>query len=156
MLEGILFLKSKQLSHIFLHSRLSLLSAFVALIFISLHKKWTFSLIISSVNVTKSAGNCGFGYIYWKNSTIESFTLRPPYLVNLHSKIVWTHSNSVVNVSILFLLECSTFLWIMFYWIFLFLSKQECFTLKYKTSLVKVRTQEKRAKLFLPNRKSLE
>ena len=91
-----------------------------------------------------------------KNSTTESFTLRPPYLVNLHSEIVWTHSNSVVNVNILFLLKCSTFLCIMFYWIFLFLSKQECFTLKYKTSLVKVKTQEKRAKLFLPNRKSLE
>ena len=26
-----------------------------------------FLLRISSVNVTKSAGNCGFGHIYWKN-----------------------------------------------------------------------------------------
>ena len=31
------------------------------------HKKWNFSLRISSVNVTKSAGNCGFGHIYWIN-----------------------------------------------------------------------------------------
>ena len=29
-----------------------------------LHKKWNFPLRISSVNVTKSAGNCGFGQIF--------------------------------------------------------------------------------------------
>ena len=29
-----------------------------------LHKKLSFPLEISSVNVTKSAGNCGFGQIY--------------------------------------------------------------------------------------------
>ena len=29
-----------------------------------LHKKSSFPLRISSVNVTKSAGNCGFGHIY--------------------------------------------------------------------------------------------
>ena len=34
---------------------------------LSLHIKWGFSLRISSVNVTKSSGNCGFGYIYWRN-----------------------------------------------------------------------------------------
>ena len=33
-----------------------------------LHKKWIFPLRISSVNVTKSAGNCGFGHIYWRNT----------------------------------------------------------------------------------------
>ena len=33
----------------------------------TLHKKWSFSLKISSVNVTKSEGNCGFGQIYWRN-----------------------------------------------------------------------------------------
>ena len=33
----------------------------------ALHKKWNFTLRISSVNVTKSAGNCGFGHIYWRN-----------------------------------------------------------------------------------------
>ena len=31
------------------------------------HKKWSFSLKISSVKVTKSAGNCRFGHIYWWN-----------------------------------------------------------------------------------------
>ena len=33
----------------------------------TLHKKWSFPLMVSSVNVTKSAGNCGFGHIHWKN-----------------------------------------------------------------------------------------
>ena len=37
-------------------------------IFITLHKKWSFPLIISSVNVPKSPGNNGFGHIYWKNA----------------------------------------------------------------------------------------
>ena len=32
----------------------------------TLHKN--FPLKISLVNVTKSAENCGFGHIYWKNS----------------------------------------------------------------------------------------
>ena len=30
----------------------------------ALHKKLSFPLRISLVNVTKSAGNCGFGHIY--------------------------------------------------------------------------------------------
>ena len=33
----------------------------------SLHKKWSFPLRVSSVNVTKFAGNCRFGHIYWRN-----------------------------------------------------------------------------------------
>ena len=33
----------------------------------TLHKKQSFPLRISSVNVTKSAGNCRFGHIYWRN-----------------------------------------------------------------------------------------
>ena len=32
-----------------------------------LHKKWSSSRRISSVNVTKFAGNCGFGHMYWWN-----------------------------------------------------------------------------------------
>ena len=31
------------------------------------NKKWSFPLRISLVNVTKSAGNWGFGHIYWGN-----------------------------------------------------------------------------------------
>ena len=30
-------------------------------------QKWSFPLRISSVNVSKSIGNCGFGHIYWRN-----------------------------------------------------------------------------------------
>ena len=33
----------------------------------TLHKKWSFLLRISSVNVTKSAVFSGFGHIYWRN-----------------------------------------------------------------------------------------
>ena len=39
----------------------------VTLITISLRKKWSFPLRISSVNVTKSAVSCGFDLIYWRN-----------------------------------------------------------------------------------------
>ena len=35
---------------------------------LTLHKKWSFSLWISLVIVTKSAVSCGFGHIYWRNS----------------------------------------------------------------------------------------
>ena len=37
------------------------------LIRLSLHKKWSFPLRISSVNVTKCAVSCGMGHIYWRN-----------------------------------------------------------------------------------------
>ena len=35
--------------------------------YISLHKKSSFSLSISSVNLTKSTVFCGFGHIYLRN-----------------------------------------------------------------------------------------
>ena len=35
---------------------------------LSLHKKWSFPLRISSVSVTKSAVSCGFGHIWWRNA----------------------------------------------------------------------------------------
>ena len=34
---------------------------------LAFHRKWIFPLRASSVNVTKSAENCGFGHIYWRN-----------------------------------------------------------------------------------------
>ena len=37
------------------------------IIFLTLHKKCSFPFRISSVNVTKSAENCRFGHIYWRN-----------------------------------------------------------------------------------------
>ena len=39
----------------------------------TLHKKQSFPLRISSVHVTKSAGNCGFGHIYWRNPSQQTF-----------------------------------------------------------------------------------
>ena len=39
---------------------------------ITLYKKWSFPLWISLVNVTKSAGNSGFGRIYLKNPELET------------------------------------------------------------------------------------
>ena len=33
----------------------------------TLYKKWSFPLRISSVNVSKLVGNCGFGRIYLRN-----------------------------------------------------------------------------------------
>ena len=38
-------------------------------VLITVHKKWSFPLRISSVNVTKSARNWLFGHIYWKISS---------------------------------------------------------------------------------------
>ena len=32
-----------------------------------LHKKWSFPLTISSINVTKSAVSCGYRHIHWRN-----------------------------------------------------------------------------------------
>ena len=34
----------------------------------TLHKKWSLPLRNSSENVTKSAGNWGFGHMYWRNT----------------------------------------------------------------------------------------
>ena len=39
----------------------------------ALHKKWSFPLRISSVNETKSAGNCGFRHIYWRSASSKTF-----------------------------------------------------------------------------------
>ena len=37
------------------------------MIYTTLHKKWSFPLSISAVNVTKSGVSFGFGHIYWRN-----------------------------------------------------------------------------------------
>ena len=39
----------------------------LAVLQLSLHKKWSFPLRISSLNVTKSAVSSVFGHIYWRN-----------------------------------------------------------------------------------------
>ena len=38
-----------------------------SIILMTLHKRWSFPLRISSVNVTKFAGTHGFRHIYWRN-----------------------------------------------------------------------------------------
>ena len=38
----------------------------------TLHKKWSFPLRISSVDVTRSAGNFRFGHIYWRNPELKA------------------------------------------------------------------------------------
>ena len=43
------------------------ISSVVEYYYCTLHKEMKLSLRISSVNVTKFAGNCGFGHIYWRN-----------------------------------------------------------------------------------------
>ena len=54
------------------------------LVLLSLLKKWSFPLRISSVNVTKSWGNCGFGHIYLRNpSWNTSFFVQCLLLLNM-------------------------------------------------------------------------
>ena len=49
----------------------------------SLHKKWSFPLGISSVNVIKSAVSCWFGYISWRNPEWKtSFFVQCIYLIS--------------------------------------------------------------------------
>ena len=43
----------------------------------SVHKNWSFPLRIFPVNVTKSAGNGGFGHIYWTNLQCKSSFVVP-------------------------------------------------------------------------------
>ena len=59
------FIKRRQI-FLFYKSRYCRCSLLIKL-FITLHKKWSFPLSISLVNVTKSAVSCGFGHIYWRN-----------------------------------------------------------------------------------------
>ena len=61
-------------------------------------KKWSFPLRISSVKVTKSAWNCGFDHIYWRN-----FKEKPHFLCSDISK----HISDTMHI---FLLPFCTFL----------------------------------------------
>ena len=62
------FLQSPNISNI-LYKSIMMIKAFRCLpkSEAALHKKWSFPLRMSSVNVTKSAVSCGFGHIYWRN-----------------------------------------------------------------------------------------
>ena len=41
--------------------------------FSNLHKKWSFPIRISLINVTKFSGNCRFGHIHFRKSLMENF-----------------------------------------------------------------------------------
>ena len=64
-----------------------------------LHKKWSFPLRISSVNVTKSAVSCRLGHICWKNSSWKtSFFVQwalTHFISMLHFYISWKHLKNV-------------------------------------------------------------
>ena len=62
------------------------------------HKKWSFPLSISSVNLTKSAGNCRFGHIYWRNLQWKtSFFVVSVRLVNPPKNEVGRLSKSIIE-----------------------------------------------------------
>ena len=64
----------------------------------TLQKKWSFQLRISSVNVTKSAGNYGFGHINWRNPQWKTFfcavTLKWKYVSARTNSSIWLSSFS--------------------------------------------------------------
>ena len=74
----------------------------------SLHKKWSFPLRISSVNVPKSAENCRFVHNYWRNPQWKtSFFVQ--WIVNgFFSSTNFYKKSSFLNISfLLFLYENS-------------------------------------------------
>ena len=66
---------------------------FIPFLKLTLHKKWSFPLRISSVNLTKSAGNYGFRHIYrrnhkWKTSLLVQCQRKKWYIcIFLHVTI---------------------------------------------------------------------
>ena len=67
----------------------------------TLHKKWSFQLRISSVNVTKSTISCGFDHIYWKIHLLSSAicylmhcSLFSAFRSFLYSDRIWTREFS--------------------------------------------------------------
>ena len=57
--------------------------------FQSVHKNWSFPLRIFPVNVTKSAGNGGFGHIYWTNLQCKSSFVVPCILFTNIQEFIW-------------------------------------------------------------------
>ena len=56
-------------------------------IFYTVHKKWSFPLKVSSVDVTQSTGNGGFGQIDWWNPEWKtSFFVQQPVAEDAGSK----------------------------------------------------------------------
>ena len=60
-----------------------------------LHKKWSFLLRISSVNVIQSTGNCEYGHIYWRNLIGKKNKTKKLHF--LYSKIYISESSQSLN-----------------------------------------------------------
>ena len=58
---------------------------------ITVQKKWSFPLRISSVNVTKSAVSWGFDHIYWRNPSWKTALLCAVYR-NIHQNVAGCQS----------------------------------------------------------------
>ena len=72
---------------------------------LSLHKQWSFPFRVSSVNMTKSARNCGFAYINWgKRSWRTSFLVQC---------VLWLFSSFNVSffVFFCFFFHCNWYFW---------------------------------------------
>ena len=61
-----------------------------------MHKKWSFPLWISSVNVTKSAGNCEFGHL--EKSLMENFTFCAVILIISSTRILQRRSFGLIQI----------------------------------------------------------
>ena len=70
----------------------------------TLHKNWSFPLRLSSVNVTKSARNCGFNHIYWRNQEWKTSFFMLFYFFYVHTTI-WPKYMALFH---LFFVLCTT------------------------------------------------
>ena len=70
-LEKVFYCVTKIYNLATIHGKMAALQHFLNFLrnstLFAIHKKWSFPLRISSVDVIKYAGNCGFGHIYWRN-----------------------------------------------------------------------------------------
>ena len=65
----------------------------------TLHKRWGFPLRISSLNVAKSAGDCGFGYIYWRNPQWKLYFLCSDNYNAIHTKSsMWLTPKTCISI----------------------------------------------------------
>ena len=72
-------------------------------------QKWSFPLKISSVNVTKSDGHCGFGHIYWRNPQWKTLILSIDQQFTSISLSI--NTKKVINVDIKEQWSKNWFLW---------------------------------------------
>ena len=66
----------------------------------TLHKKWSFPLRIFPVNVARSAGNCGFGHVYWRNPEWKTSFLSSA--MDMKRGLLILERNTLGNIVLLF------------------------------------------------------